>query len=220
MKALLFGSTGMVGSEALKEAIKNSEITEITVVNRRKVNTDEGVKEIVHDNFLDYSSIKNQLVAYDIVIYCLAVYGGGKLSDEKYYEITHDYTIALAKTIEHEDTTFVFFSAAGTNAQSRMHWAKTKGETENDLMKMKFKKVYALRPGFIRPSDKSKIRNAFSSKLGDAVLYPIFKALAPKTTITSNQIGQSMVKVALEEYEKQILENVDIRRSLGLKRGV
>ena len=209
----------MVGSEVLKELIKNPEITEITVLNRRKVNTDEGVTEIVHNNFLDFSSIKDQIIGHDIVIYCLAVYGGGDMSNEKYYEITHDYTIALAKTIENSNTTFIFFSAAGTNAESRMHWAKTKGVTENDLFNMSFKKVYALRPAFIRPTDRSKF-HSFGMKVSDALLYPIFKALAPKNVITSNQIGQSMVTVALKGYEKQILENVDIRRSIGLKRGV
>ena len=219
MKALIFGSTGMVGSEALKEAIKNPKITEITVVNRRIVNTDAGIKEIVHDNFLDYSSIKDRIIGHDIVIYCLAVYGGGGLTNEDYYKITHDYALALAKTIENPNTTFIFFSAAGANAESRMHWAKTKGETENDLLKMNFKKIYALRPAFIRPSDRSKF-HSFGMKVSDAILYPIFKALAPKGTITSNQIGQSMVHVALHGYEKQIMENVDIRRSIGLKRGV
>ena len=219
MKALLFGSTGMVGSEVLKAAIRNPEINEITVVNRRETNTDKGVKEIVHNNFLDYSSIKAQIIGHDIVIYCLAVYGGGDMSNEKYYEITHDYTIALAKTIENENTTFIFFSAAGTNVESRMHWAKTKAITENDLFKLNFKKIYALRPEFIRPTDRSKF-HSFGMKVSDAMLYPIFKALSPKNVITSNQIGQSMVSVALKGYENQILENVDIRRSIGLKRGV
>jgi uncharacterized protein YbjT (DUF2867 family) len=219
MRALIFGSTGMVGSEVLNEAVKNPEITEITVVNRRKANTDDNIKEIVHENFLDYSSIKAQLVGHDIVIWCLAVYGGGGLSDEKYYEITHDYTIALAKTIENPETLFVFFSATGANADSRMNWAKAKGETENDLMKMNFKNVYALRPGFIRPSDRSKFHSV-GMKVSDALLYPIFNLVAPKNVITSNQIGQSMIKVVLGGYENQILENIDIRRSIGLKRGV
>ena len=219
MKALILGSTGMVGSEALKEAVKNPKITEITVINRRKINTDEGVKQIIHDNFLDYSSIEDQIVGHEIVIYCLAVYGGGGLSKEDYYKITHDYVLALANTIENPNTTFIFFSAAGANAESRMHWAKTKGVTENDLLKMNFKKVYALRPGFIRPTDRTKFHN-FSMKVSDALLYPIFKAFAPKGVITSNQIGQSMMKIGLEGYEKQILENVDIRRSIGLTRGI
>ncbi len=70
MKALIFGSSGMVGSEVLKEAIKNPDITEITVVNRRAINTDENIKEIVHSNFLDYSSIKDELIGHDIVFYC------------------------------------------------------------------------------------------------------------------------------------------------------
>jgi uncharacterized protein YbjT (DUF2867 family) len=219
MKALIFGSTGMVGSEVLKEAIMSSKITEITVVNRRQVLTDKKLKEIVYNNFLDYSSIKDQIVGHDIVFYCLAVYSGGDITKEKYFEITHDYTISLAKTIESSNTTFIFFSATGANAESKMHWAKTKGETEKQLKTMNFKNVYVYRPGVIRPSDRTKF-HSFGMKVSDVLLYPVFKALIPKTVITSNQIGQSMIQVALNGYEKQILENIDIRRSIGLKRGV
>ena len=220
MRALIFGSTGMVGSEALKEAIKNPEITEITIVNRRKANTDQGVKEIIHANFLDYSSIKDQISGYDIVIYCLAVYGNAKgMTEEKYYEITHDYVIELVKVIENPKTVFIFFSAAGANSKSNLHWAKTKGITENDLLEFKFKSFYALRPGGIRASDRSKFANT-GMKIADVILWPVINVLFPKFAITSNQIGQSMVKIALRGYEKQILENVDIRRSIGLKRGV
>ena len=88
-----------------------------------------------------------------------------------------------------------------------------------ELLKLNFKSFYVLRPAMIRSTDRSKFHN-FGMKVADVILYPIFILFYPKGVITSNQIGKSMLKIALEGYDKQILENVDIRRSNELARGV
>ena len=45
--------------------------------------------------------------------------------------------------------TFCYVSGAATDSteQGKVMWARAKGKTENDLMKLPFKKVYALKNG-------------------------------------------------------------------------
>ena len=54
--------------------------------------------------------------------------------------------------------TSCYFSGAATDSteQGKVMWARVKGKTENDLMKLPFKKVYALRPGYMQPASGLK----------------------------------------------------------------
>ena len=49
--------------------------------------------------------------------------------------------------------TFVYVSGRGTDSteQGRLMWARVKGKTENDLLKLPFK-AYMFRPAMIQPS--------------------------------------------------------------------
>ena len=93
MKVILFGATGMVGQCVLTECLKNSIIEEILIVGRRSCGIKNSkIKEIIHDNFLDYSQIENEFKDYDACYYCLGVSAVG-MSKEKYYNITSFLTL-------------------------------------------------------------------------------------------------------------------------------
>jgi hypothetical protein len=66
----------------------------------------------------------------------------------------------FAKTLSklNPDMTFCYVSGAGTDSseKGRMMWARVKGKTENDLMKLQFKNVYAFRPAFMKPTTGQK----------------------------------------------------------------
>ena len=48
---------------------------------------------------------------------------------------------------------FVYVTGRGTDAteQGRLMWARVKGKTENDLLKLPFKAAYMFRPAGIQP---------------------------------------------------------------------
>jgi hypothetical protein len=47
--------------------------------------------------------------------------------------------------------TFIYVSGSGTDSteEGRVMWARVKGRTENDLLRLPFKAVYMFRPGLI-----------------------------------------------------------------------
>jgi hypothetical protein len=49
--------------------------------------------------------------------------------------------------------TFVYFTGRGTDSteQGNLMWARVKGKTENDLLKLPFKAAYMFRPAAIQP---------------------------------------------------------------------
>jgi len=99
MKVILFGATGMVGQGVLRECLLDAEVESVLAVGRSPTGQRHPkLREILHDNFLDYSAIESQLTAYDACFFCLGVSSIG-LSEERYRRLTYDITLAAAATL-------------------------------------------------------------------------------------------------------------------------
>ncbi|NQV38237.1 MAG: epimerase [Candidatus Marinimicrobia bacterium] len=215
IKAIITGSSGMVGQGALLECLDSSDVSDVLVINRRPINIKHPkLKELLVDDFFDLSSIEKELSGYNACFFCLGTSAAG-MSEEKYQHITYDLTLHFAETIlkHNPGLTFCYVSGTGTDSQenSRMMWARVKGKTENDLLKLPFKAAFMFRPGYIQPlrgiKTKTKVYQIFYALLKP--LYPILKHF-PKFVTDTTKVGQAMIHVALSGYEKPHLESVDI----------
>jgi len=212
MKAIITGSTGMVGEGVLHECLNHPAIDNILVINRRSCNVNNSkLKEIIHQDFSNFSSIKNELVGYNAAFLCMGVSSIG-MKEDKYKFLTYDLTMSLAKLLAklNSDFTLIYVSGAGTDSseQGRSMWARIKGKTENDLIKMSFKNVYAFRPGGITPTPG--LKNTFTIlKLMNPVL-PLLRRLLPKMICSLREVGIAMINVAIYGYDKNVIEVTDI----------
>jgi uncharacterized protein YbjT (DUF2867 family) len=221
IKAILFGGTGMVGEGVLHEALNDAAVESILVIGRRPCNVKhQKLRELLHNDFYDYTAIEDRLRGYDACFFCLGVTSLGK-SEEEYRRLTYELTMAAARTLSrlNSDMVFCYVSGVGTDSteQGRSMWARVKGKTENDLMKLPFKAAYAFRPGFIKPTAGLKNSLAFSKVL--APLYPALNLLLPKYVCTLEDLGRSMIRAAEDGYPKRVLECLDITQLARTKSG-
>ena len=86
-------------------------------------------------------------------------------------------------------------------------WARVKGRTENDLMKL-FKNAYMFRPGYMQPTNGMK--NTLSYYKYVKWMYPALRLLFPNFVSTLAELGQAMLKASLIGYDKKVLEVKDI----------
>jgi uncharacterized protein YbjT (DUF2867 family) len=212
IKAILFGASGMVGEGVLHTILNDPNISSVLVIGRRPSGTvHEKMRELLHNNFFDLSNIESQLSGYTACYFCLGTTSLGK-SEPEYYKTTYELTLHAAETLSrlNPDMTFCYVSGEGTDSteKGRTAWARVKGKTENDLMKLPFKAVYNFRPGFIRPIKGMKNTLRFAKPL--EYLFPILKTLLPSHGTTMENIGHAMVNITLSGYPKHILENKDI----------
>src|ERR1043165_1945802 len=87
--------------------------------------------------------------------FCMGVSSIG-LKEDEYHELTYTLTNNVAQVVakQNPDLTFCYVSGAGTDstAKGKSMWARVKGKTENDLMKLPFKGAYMFRPGYMQPT--------------------------------------------------------------------
>jgi uncharacterized protein YbjT (DUF2867 family) len=214
IRVILFGATGMVGNGVLHECLEHPDVTSVLSLGRKTTGLNhEKLEEILHPDFLDYSAIEEKLRDYNACFFCLGVSSVG-METEQYRKITHDYTEKAAQVLSrlNPEMVFCYVSGAGTDdtLQSRLSWARVKGETENMLKKHPFKQVYMMRPGYIQPR-KGAERVLFMYRIVGP-LYPLWKLLFPRSVMTSEEVSQAMINAVLHGAEKQTLEAGDMIR--------
>ena len=218
MKVILFGATGMVGQGVLRECLLDSGIENVLAVGRSPTGQrDPKLREILHDDFMDYSAIEFRLAGYDACFFCLGVSSVG-MNEERYSHLTYDLTLAAATTLAklNPQMVFVYVTGQGTDSSEngRLMWARVKGKTENDLLRLPFKAAYMFRPAGIQPLHGIRSKTAWVQMIyvAAAPLLTLLTRTAPKYMTTTEQVGRAMIKVAREGYPKAVLESEDINR--------
>ncbi|HPE56590.1 MAG TPA: NAD-dependent epimerase/dehydratase family protein [Bacteroidales bacterium] len=215
-KVIITGATGMVGKGVLLECLDHEAISEVLVIGRNPVGMEHPkFREMIHQDFLDFSSVIHQLKGYDACFFCMGISAAG-LKEEEYRRITYDYTLSLAKVLldQNPQMTFTYVSGQGTDSteKGRMMWARVKGKTENDLLNLGFKDAYMFRPGAIIPLRGIKSRTKAYQFMYDYFMWlvKLIKFLSPNSVVNTTQIGLAMINVMLEGYEKKVLGPKDI----------
>ena len=134
------------------------------------------------------------------------------MKEPEYTKFTYELTMHFAETVLKQNPAmqFCYISGSGTDSseKGKLMWARVKGKTENDLFKLPFKKAYAFRPGFMRPTPGLKNSLKFYKYVD--WMFPALRKLFPNFVTTLKELGVAMINAVLYGYDKQVLEVRDI----------
>jgi uncharacterized protein YbjT (DUF2867 family) len=217
MNVLLFGATGMVGQGVLRECLIDSEVELVQMVGRRVSGSAQPkVREIAHADLWSYADIEPALAGFDACFFCLGMSSAG-MKEDAYDHVTRGITLAAAETLVrlNPGMTFVYVSGTGTDSseQGNTMWARVKGRTENELLRLPFKAAYMFRPGFIQPMHGESSKTPLYRVLYQVLrpLVPLLMRAFPNAVLTTEDIGRAMLICAKRGAPKAVLEIGDIR---------
>jgi uncharacterized protein YbjT (DUF2867 family) len=218
MKVIIFGASGMVGQGVLRECLVDPGVERVLSVARRTGGKqDAKLREILHADFFDYAAIESELTGYDACFFCLGVSSVG-MDAERYRHLTYDLTMAAATTLArlNPGMVFTYVTGRGTDSteQGSLMWARVKGKTENDLLKLPFKAAYMFRPAGIQPLHGVRSNLAWAQPIyvATAPLLGWLVRVAPGSMTTTERVGRAMISVVRNGYPKPVLESADINR--------
>jgi uncharacterized protein YbjT (DUF2867 family) len=216
MKVILTGATGMVGEGVLLACLEDPAVERVLAVARRSCgHTHDKLEEIQVADFRDLGEATSRLAGFDACFYCAGVSSVG-MSEADYTTITHDTALAFAKSVLALNPSMVLTHISGAQTdgteKGRLMWARVKGRTENDLMKLPFKGVYNFRPGLMKPMP-GQVHVKTGLKIISA-LYPVINVFLPGLTL--NEVGRAMIQCVEAGAPKQVLEVADIRALAAL----
>ena len=216
MKVLIFGATGLIGSECVRQAIEDKGIEQVSVITRRPIDKDitsDKLNVIIHTDFLDYSALLNLFENHQACIWALGI-SQNAVSESEYIKITHGYTLAAAKAMAtvNSDMRFIFVSGMGADSteQSRFLFGRIKGKTENDLVSESgLKEVYTVRPaGVLFPlasPNKHWYERAF------VPLMHVMKVVKPSWVITPIGLARAILFIVKNGHHATLFENQDLK---------
>lgn len=217
MRVIIFGASGMVGQGALRECLRDPQVSEVLSIGRSALAQSHAkLNQLTLPDLSDLSAVEAQLAGYDACFFCLGVSSAG-MNEARYRTLTYDLTLAAGRPLARLNPamTFIYVSGVGTDSseRGRSMWARVKGATENALLTLPFHAVM-FRPGAIVPLHGIRSRTRVYDLLY-RLLKPLwFGALRlfPNQVTTTERVGLAMLAVARHETTLRIVEPGEINR--------
>ncbi|CAI1521281.1 Uncharacterised protein [Serratia proteamaculans] len=217
MRVIIFGASGMVGQGALRECLRDPQVSEVLSIGRSALAQSHAkLNQLTLPDLSDLSAVEAQLAGYDACFFCLGVSSAG-MNEARYRTLTYDLTLAAGRPLARLNPamTFIYVSGVGTDSSEhgRSMWARVKGATENALLALPFHAVM-FRPGAIVPLHGIRSRTRVYDLLY-RLLKPLwFGALRlfPNQVTTTERVGLAMLAVARHETTLRIVEPGEINR--------
>lgn len=208
MKAIVIGATGATGKFLVQELIASDAYSEVTVLLRRKAFEEHPkLKQIVVD--FDNLEAYQEEMRGDVAFSCLGTTLKAAGNQAAQWKIDYDYQYNFAVlTKQNNIQTFVLVSAMNAKSGSSIFYSRMKGQLEEAVIKLGFKKTIIFQPGILeRPnSDRGGEKIALSmikiiTKLGMIKKYRPTHVhdLAKAMIISVNGSPQGMSRIQVKE---------------------
>lgn len=213
MKVIITGTTGMIGEGILLECLNDDRISSILSVSRKPTGkVHPKLKEYIVSDFLSLHEGDENLKGYDACFFCAGVSSIG-INAADYERISYDTTLQFARAVEpNPNMSFIYVSGSGTDSteKGKLHWARVKGKTENDLMKLPFKQAFGFRIGIVEIAKGQTQVLPFYKYV--SWLIPVLKIISPNILNTMKQVANAMIVVSSKGYPKNIIHVKDIHQ--------
>ena len=202
--AIVFGSSGFVGSHLLSELLNSSDYGQVTAVARKGLNITHPRLRTVIGDYNSLAGMKSEITADEVFI-ALGTTMTNSPTKALYYQVDHEYPVLAARIAKERGAKSVFLvTAVGANPHSKFFYVRTKGETERDVIALNFEHTHIFRPSMIVGNRKEK------RSLLEEALMKFWPAVDPLLTwkggkyrgITGQDIAKAMMRSAKYQTEK------------------
>jgi len=200
--ALIFGSTGLVGSDLLTLLLKDDYYTAIKIFARSKININDPKVEIIN---LDFNKLNeySHLIKGDDCFFCIGTTKKQTPNKEEYRNIEYNFPVIIGEIAKNNNVrSFMYVSSLGSNPNTKNTYLKNKGEAEKFLKKLNFSQLSIIRPSFLL-GDRKEFR------LGEIIGKKIFKkssflfqgSLRKFRAIESKDVAKAMIIISKKKYQ-------------------
>ena len=187
--AIIFGSSGLIGNELFKTILLSNTYDKIKIFVRTIPEVNNPKVEIIKTDFRNLEKYKDKINGDDCY-FCIGTTKKDTPDKSEYIRIEYDIPVRVA-TIAKENSvnSFLYVSSIGANPKASSGYLKNKGQVEEKLRNLNFKKLAIIRPSLL-------IGNRKSFRLGEVIFTPVMN------TLTLFAFG------SLKKYKPIKIENV------------
>ena len=202
--AVLFGSSGLIGSNLLDNLINNNTYNKIKIFVRKLPSIDNSKVEVINTDFLDLDTLKEKLTGDDC-FFCIGTTHKDTPDKNEYRRIEYDLPVQLAKIAKFNlISNFIYVSSIGANPKSSSTYLKNKGQVEEELKKIGFSNLSIIQPSFLVGNRKDyRIVEVLGIPVMKFLSLFFFGGLKKYTPIKVEIVVNAMIKLALGNNSEQ-----------------
>ena len=209
--ALVFGSSGLVGSHVLSQLISNNNYSKIKLFARSTINVSDPRIEIIQTDFNNLENHKEDIIGDDC-FFCIGTTKKNSPDKNEYKKVELEVPKQIAQIAKSNSVnSFVFVSSGYADPKSSGDYLRFKGEVEEELKRLNFPKLGIMRPSFLLGDRKEK-------RIGEKIGIFVFKLLSPlfvgplkkMKPIHSATVAKAMIAITQNNNSKIIFESNEI----------
>lgn len=183
MKALVIGATGATGKNLVETLLQNEQYSEVHIFVRKAF---ESSDPKLKAHIVDFSRPEDwkDLVQGDVAYSCMgtSLKAAGSEEAQRLVDFDYQYNFARAAS-ENSVTDYVLVSAYGAKANSLIFYQKLKGELEDAVKKLSFKRIVIFQPGILERENSNRLgEKIFEDTVKFANTLGLFKKYKPMPT--------------------------------------
>lgn len=199
MKALIIGATGATGKDLVSQLLEDEQFVEVHIFVRRNVSMQH---EKLHVHVVDFEKIeewKSQLQG-DVLFSALGTTIKQAGSQKEQWKVDHTYQYEVAKAAKENGVqTMALVSSAWATADSKVFYTRMKGQLEEDVKQLGFRRLYIMRP----PSLIRKDTDRFGERVSVQILHALnriglLRSIRPMPT---SQVAHAMITLTKQAQE-------------------
>ncbi len=146
-KAIVIGSTGLVGTALVSQLLENDNYSEVISIVRRKSDSAHP-KLTEHIVDFDKPDLWKNLVKGDVLFSAMGTTIKAAKTKDNQYKVDYTYQFETAKAAcENGVPVYVLVSSAGASSSSLNFYTNMKGKLEDSVKQLPFKTIQILQPG-------------------------------------------------------------------------
>ena len=209
--ALIFGSSGLIGSQLLNILIEDNNYKKIKIFVRSSPDIKAQKIEIIKTDFNNlYKHMQD--ITGDDCFFCIGTTKQNSTDKNEYKRIERDLPVEIAEIAKTNSVnSFIYISSGFADPKNSGPYLRYKGEVEEELKKLNFLKLAIMRPSFLMGNRKEK-------RSGEKIGIFLFKMLSPlflgplkkMKPIHSEKVAKAMIKVVKGDFKQIVFESNEI----------
>jgi uncharacterized protein YbjT (DUF2867 family) len=211
-KAIVFGSTGLIGSLLLDEILASEMYSTVKVFVRQSLEIEHPKLEVEVVDFLNPDSFSGSITGDDLFI-CLGTTIKKAGSVKKMEEIDRDLPVYIANAAnKNEVKRIAVVSSIGANPSSSNYYLRIKGEMEQEILKCKFENTAIVRPSMLLGDRKEKRGGEAAGKIVMKFFNPLLHGKMRKyRSIHASDVARAMISLLSRDEVKSVYESDHVK---------
>ena len=206
--ALIFGSSGLIGSKLFNIIIENNKYELVKLFVRSPIENKNSKVKVIQTDFANLEKQKDMITGDDC-FFCIGTTHKETPDKNEYRSVEYDIPIKVAQIAKSNSiNSFVYVSSMGANPNSSSTYLKNKGQVEEELKKMNFLKLAVIRPSIL-------LGNRKTFRLGERIGIFIMKSLSifflgnlkKYKPIKVENVAKAMLSIVQSNYQETTFES-------------